>query len=60
MCHVEGGGYSCTHSHIILPTITLYNYLFELQSFLEKDNFASKSTKAKDFVKICLVRIEKK
>jgi len=52
--------YSCTRSHIILPTIIFLFFIFELQSFLEKDNFASKFVKTKKIVKICTIRIFKK
>jgi len=43
-----------------LQVLTLYNWLFELQSFLKKDNFTSKFAKGKENVKLCIVRIEKK
>jgi len=51
---------SCTHFHRILLVITVYNYFFELQDFVEKKNFINKSTKAKENVKLCITQIEKK
>jgi hypothetical protein len=43
-----------------MPIVTEYICYFEQQNFLEKDNFASKSIKTKELVRICTIKVEKK
>jgi hypothetical protein len=53
--------YFCIYSHRIMPIVTLFIYFFELQSFLEKDNyFVDKSTTTKENVKLCTITVDKK
>jgi hypothetical protein len=42
-----------------MHVVTSYNYFFELQSFLGKDNISGKSTIAKENVTSCIIKVEK-